>query len=243
MSRDAASRARQERPLRVWHRKWKDGWLAEGGAAARRGAMIDMLVFDHGLLRYGWRNLHEIAPGVWRGSQPDPGMIRRLAARGFRTILNLRGETQWGSYILERETCAEVGIELVDLKLNSRSLPEPATILELDAIFARFAKPMLIHCKSGSDRAGFVSALYLLLRTDATAEEARAQLPWRYLHLRRGGTGVLGYMIDAYGAATAREKIAFRDWIRDGYDREALMAGFKRGAVAGFLSDRVLGRE
>ncbi|WP_181164511.1 fused DSP-PTPase phosphatase/NAD kinase-like protein [Amaricoccus solimangrovi] len=243
MARDEASRRRQERPLRVWHRNWKERWLAEGGAAARRGAVIDMLVFDHGLARYVWRNLHEIGPGVWRGSQPDPAQIRRLAGRGFRTILNLRGETRWGSYILEREACAELGIELVDLKLNSRSLPEVATILELDAIFARAAKPMLIHCKSGSDRAGFASALYLLLRTDATPEAARAQLSWRYLHLRRGGTGVLGYMIDAYAAEQARSGVGFRDWLREGYDREALMAGFRSGAVAGFLSDRVLGRE
>ncbi|PZQ49465.1 MAG: protein tyrosine phosphatase [Rhodovulum sulfidophilum] len=240
MPRDPAS---LDRPLRRWHRAWKDRWLAEGGAAARRGATIDMLVFDHGLVRYAWRNLHEIAPGVWRGSQPDPGMIRRLAARGFRTILNLRGETEWGSYLLEREACAELGIELVDLKLNSRSLPTVETILALDAIFARAAKPMLIHCKSGSDRAGFVSALYLLLRTGATPEEAGAQLSWRYLHLRRGGTGVLGFMIEAYAAERARSGIAFRDWLATGYDREALTAAFEGGAMAGFVTDRVLGRE
>jgi protein tyrosine/serine phosphatase len=243
MPRDEASLRRQQRPLRVWHRRWKDRWLAEGGEAARRGAVIDMLVFDHGLIRYVWRNLHEIAPGVWRGSQPDPAMIRKLAARGFRTILNLRGETQWGSYILERETCAAVGIDLVDLKLNSRALPTVETIMELDAIFDRVATPMLIHCKSGSDRAGFVSALYLLLRTEAAPETARAQLSWRYLHLRRGGTGVLGYMNEAYAAERARSGIGFRDWLRAGYDPEALMAAFKGGAVAGFVSDKVLGRE
>lgn len=235
---------RLKRPLRVWHRRWKDGWLAKPGTEeAARGARIDMLVFDHGLVRFVWRNLHEIAPGVWRGSQPDPGMIRRLAARGLRTILNLRGETEWGSYLLERETCAELGITLVDMKLNSRNLPTVETIFALDAVFEQAERPMLIHCKSGSDRAGFVSALYLLLRTGASAEEAGAQLSWRYLHLRRGGTGVLGYMIEAYGAETARAPISFRDWVTTRYDREALMAGYKAGAVAGFLSDRVLGRE
>ena len=234
---------RQRRPLRVWHRAWKDRWLAEGGAAARRGALIDMLVFDHGLARFAWRNQHEIAPGVWRGSQPDPATIRRLARRGFRTILNLRGETQWGSYLLERDACAAAGIELVNLKLNSRTLPPVETLLELDAVFGRAAKPVFIHCKSGADRAGFAAALYLLLRAGAAPEVARAQLSWRYLHLRRGGTGVLGYALDAYAAERARSGIGFRDWLVTRYDPEALMAGFRRGAVAGFVCDRVLGRE
>lgn len=243
MGRDAASRARQARPLRVWHRRWKDGWLTAGGAARRRGAHIDMLLFDHGLVRYFWRNRHEIAPGVWRGSQPDPGSIRTLAGRGFRTILNLRGETEWGSYILERETCAEVGIKLVDLKLNSRVLPEIATIEQLDAIFAEAEKPMLLHCKSGADRAGFVSALYLLLRTGATPEAARAQLHWRYLHLRRGRTGVLRHMIDTYVAEHARSGMTFRDWLATAYDPAEMMAAFEAGRVETFLTDRVLRRE
>lgn len=234
---------RQRRPLRKWHRAWKDRWLAAGGAAERRGARIDMLVFDHGVVRYVWRNQHQIAPGIWRGGQPDPGMIRRLGERGFRTILNLRGETQWGSYLLEREACAAAGIELVNLKLNSRVLPPVETIRALDAIFARAATPLLIHCKSGSDRAGFVSALYLLLRAGATPEVARAQLSWRYLYLNRGGAGVLGFAIDAYAADRARSGIGFRDWLATRYDPEALMAGYKRGAVATLVSDHVLGRE
>ena len=123
-----------------------------------------MLVFDHGMLRKLWRNEHEVEGGVWRSSQPDPGMVRRLAGRGFKAILNLRGATEYGSYLLEREACRAAGIELVDFKLTSRSLPSREEILALDAIFARLPRPFLMHCKSGADRAGFAAALYLLLR-------------------------------------------------------------------------------
>lgn len=202
-----------------------------------------MMVFDHGLLRLAWRNMYEIAPGVWRGNQPDPAQLARLAARGFRAVLNLRGETEWGSYILEREACATLGLRLIDIKMNSRLLPPREAVLALDAIFAEAEKPLLIHCKSGSDRAGFVAALYLLLREGAAPEVARAQLSWRYLHLRRGGTGVLGHMIDAYAAARAATGIGFADWIRRGYDPEALMAEFNAGGPAAFLSDHLLRRE
>lgn len=233
------------KPWKGWHRRWKDGWLARPGTArAARGAKIDMMVFDHGLLRLAWRNLHRIDEGVWRGNQPDPAMVRSLAARGFRTILNLRGETEWGSYLLEREACAAVGIRLIDMKLNSRELPSVAVILELEAIFIEAERDLLFHCKSGADRSGFIAALYLLLCKGATAEVALGELSWRYLHLRRGGTGVLSYMIEAYAAETARAPIGFRDWVTGGgYDPAALMAGYKAGAVAGFVSDRLLGRE
>ena len=142
-------------PLSRWQRRWKDGWVGDLDAAgARRNAAIDMLVFDHGLLRKVWRNEHEVDGGVWRSSQPDPGMVRRLAGQGFKAILNLRGATEYGSYLLEREACRAAGIELVDFKLTSRALPSREEILALDAIFARLPRPFLMHCKSGADRAG-----------------------------------------------------------------------------------------
>ena len=94
-------------------------------------------------------------------------MIRRLAAQGFKAVLNLRGATEYGSYLLEREACRAAGIELVDFKLTSRSLPSREEILALDAIFERLPRPFLMHCKSGADRAGFAAALYLMLRQGA----------------------------------------------------------------------------
>ena len=112
------------RPLKRWQRRWKDGWTHDLEApGARRNAHIDMWVFDHGLLRLGWRNLHEVAPGVWRGNQPGPRQIRRMAEHGLRSILNLRGATEFGSYLLERETCTAVGVRLYDLKSSSRHPP------------------------------------------------------------------------------------------------------------------------
>ncbi len=229
---------------RSWHRRWKDGWIGDLDApGARRSAAIDMLVFDHGLLRKAWRNEHEIEAGVWRSNQPDPAAIRRLAAQGFKAVLNLRGETEWGSYLLEREACRAAGIELVDFKLTSRQLPSREEILALDALFERLPRPFLMHCKSGADRAGFAAALYLMLRRDLPASEAQRQLSWRYLHLRGAATGVLHFLLDRYAADTAEEPMSFRAWVATRYDADALMRAYRSGGVADFVVEKVLRRE
>jgi protein tyrosine/serine phosphatase len=231
-------------PFRRWQRRWKDGWVGDLDApGARQAATLDMLIFDHGVLRKAWRNLHEIDAGVWRSNQPDPAMIRRLAARGFRAILNLRGATEWGSYLLEREACRAAGIELVDFKLSSRTLPGREEILALDAVFSRLPRPFLMHCKSGADRAGFAAALYLMLQRGLEPEEAQRQLSWRYLHLRGASTGVMHFLLTRYAEDAAREPMSFRDWIADRYDAGALMAEYRSGATADFVVDRVLRRE
>ena len=231
-------------PLRRWQRRWKDGWVGDLDApGARRNAAIDMLVFDHGLLRKIWRNEHAVDRGVWRSSQPDPGMVRRLAGQGFKAILNLRGATEYGSYLLEREACQAAGMELVDFKLTSRSLPSREDILALDAIFADLPRPFLMHCKSGADRAGFAAALYLLLQKGLSPEEAQQQLSWRYLHVRGAATGVLHFLLERYAADHAVEAMSFREWVERRYDPAALMAEYRSGGAADLFVDKVLRRE
>lgn len=235
---------RRRGPWKAWQRRWKDGWIGEMETPrGRRNAHIDMMLFDHGLIRLAWRNMHEVAPGVWRGNQPDPATVRRLAARGFRSILNLRGATEYGSYLLERQACRAAGITLIDLKMTSRELPSAAEVMALDDIFATIESPFLMHCKSGADRSGFASALYLLLRTDTGVAEAREQLSWRYLHLEGARTGVLRFMLDAYATANAARPQSFRKWIEREYDPAALSEAYRGGRVANFVADRLLGRE
>lgn len=231
-------------PLGRWQRRWKDGWIGDAESPrGKRNATVDMLLFDHGLLRKIWRNEHELAAGVWRSSQPDPAMIRRLASQGFRAILNLRGATEWGSYLLEREACRAAGIELVDFKLTSRSLPSREELLALDETFRRLPRPFLMHCKSGADRAGFAAALYRLLVQEEPVEAARRELSLRYLHLRGAATGVLHFLLERYEADSAGAPMSFRDWVATRYDPEALMAEYRSGGVADFVVDRVLRRE
>lgn len=231
-------------PIRRWQRRWKDGWSGHlDTPRARRNATIDMLVFDHGLIRTLWRNESQVAPGVWRSNQPDPRAIRALAARGIRAIVNLRGATEYGSYLLEADACRAAGIELVDLKFSSRSLPSRADVLALDALFDRLPRPFLLHCKSGADRSGFVAALYLLLREGASPATALRQLSWRFLHLGGGETGILSFMIARYAADAAQTPMSFRDWVESRYDPQALVRSYRAGRASSLPGDGPFRRE
>jgi len=191
---------------------------------ARRSAWWHFYMFDHGILRGLWTNQEEIAPGVWRSNQPSPARLRKLKTLGIRTILNLRGEDTFSHYLFESETCAELGIEMVDIKIYARSLVPRERFMELFAIFDRIQKPFLLHCKSGADRAGLASALWLLDQEDASIEDARKMLSLRYMHLKNTKTGLMDHILDAFEAEANGRSI--REWFAQSYDAERLTASF-----------------
>jgi protein tyrosine/serine phosphatase len=79
--------------------------------AGRARAQREMTWGDHGFLRARFRNLHQISPEMWRSNQPSPRQIAEHAReRGIRTIINLRGPSTQGYYLLEQEACAANGI-------------------------------------------------------------------------------------------------------------------------------------
>lgn len=232
--------------LKKWYRQRPahGGWRHDlSRPGARFAAHLDMNLVDHGVLRRFWSNRALLDEGVWRSNQPSPRVIRKLARQGFRTIVNFRGESRFGSYILERDACARHGIRLVDYRLYSRGLPSVADIFAVKRIFETAERPMLIHCKSGADRAGIAAALYVLAVKGGTVEEAQRQLSFRFLHVRHAKTGILDRFLDAYAEFNARQPTAFLDWVQNHYDPVALRAGFRPRGPAGLLVDGILRRE
>jgi hypothetical protein len=126
--------------------------------------------------------------------------------------------------------------------MRSRSLPTRDDLVRAARLFETLERPVLFHCKSGADRAGFVAALWLALAEGVPVARARRQLSLRYGHVRQGKTGVLDAFFDAYEADTGGAT-PLLDWIRESYDRDALMAGFRARGWGNLLVDRVLARE
>lgn len=189
----------------------------------RRAAKWHFYMSDHGFLRGLWTNQFEIAPGVWRSNQPSQARLRKLAQMGIKTVLNLRGEDKFSFFLFEREACAALGLTLINHKIYARQLVPRERFMELFEIFDRIEKPFVLHCKSGADRAGLVSALWLLDKEGATIEQAKAMLSFRYVHLKRTKTGILDHLLETYEADAP---MPIRDWFAKQYDPAAITASF-----------------
>lgn len=204
----------------------RTGWSI-GDPAARRRAQLHFHLLDHGLLRRRWSNMDQIAPGVWRSNHPTHERLARLKAMGIRTILNLRGTGETPAHLFEVESCQALGLRLASVKLSARAAPRREELLKLFEAFRTVERPFLMHCKSGADRAGLASALYLLAH-GAPLAEARRQLSWRFLHVRQSSTGILDHVLDLFEARQAKGTIGIEDWVRDEYDRDAATASWRR---------------
>lgn len=213
-------------------------------ASGRARAWANALLVDHGVLRILWRNRAWVVPGlIARSNQPLPWQVAAEALRGIRTIVNLRGRRpSCGSDVLAREAAARAGITMLDAPFESRGAPHRDRLLRFAALLDGAEFPMLIHCKSGADRAGLIAAVILLLR-GATPEEAAQQLSWRFGHVRSGKTRILDLFLARYAEAHAATGILFLEWVREGYDEEALRRDFKAGRLGSFVTERLLRRE
>ncbi len=203
----------------------------------------NMLLVDHGVFRLIYLNAHKVTPRLWRAAQPAPQDIAWFARQGVRTIVNLRGGREHGAWPLQREACARHGITLTEFVLRSRGAPERETILAAQAFFAGLDEPALVHCKSGADRAGFFSALYLLIHEQRPLAEAMAQLSLRYGHFRFAKTGILDAFFETYRREGEAKGIAFLDWVATAYDPERLEREFKPGFLSSLVADRLIRRE
>ena len=210
---------------------------------APSASYLDMLFIDHGLLRLIYVNRHRLGEQAWRSAQPAPHHIRALARDGIRTIVNLRGERLCGSYWLEQNVCRQYGIELINFQVRSRAAPSREELNGARGLFERIRYPMLMHCKSGADRVGLMSALYLFMREGVPLEQARKELSLRYGHVRQADTGILDYFFERYLEDNAQRPMPFFDWVDTVYDPDELKRSFVAKGWANRFVDSVLRRE
>lgn len=194
--------------------------------SARRWSKLHYHLFDHAFLRTFWTNFWPVAPDVWRSNQPTHKRFETYAAMGIKTVVNLRGEDKHAHYLFEQESCEQLGLTLVNAKLWAReAAPRKRIIGVIDALRAA-QKPLMFHCKSGADRAGFVAALYLLVFENVPIQEAQKQLALKYIHLDFTKTGVQDYVLRVYEARLTLGEIPFEDWIRTEYSAKPMQAAW-----------------
>lgn len=211
--------------------------------SGRFAASFDAMWRDHSFLRVWWQNIYWISPEMVRTNQPWPFQIRAWGRRGIKTIVNLRGGIDTSFHELEKHACAEAGIKLVNFTVTSRGAPTAEQIHGAKALFDSIAYPALMHCKSGADRAGLMSVLYLHFRKGEPIETAKRMLSLRFGHVRQGKTGILDFFFDEYLAKGKAKGLSLTAWVDQDYDPIAFRKRFQSQWWANILVDTILRRE
>lgn len=153
------------------------GWLLVTVALVLGGLSLAIKITD---------NFDTVIPGlVYRSGQLSPESLEsQIAVHHLRSIINLRGSNPaqpwWHD---ERAVAARLGVHHYDLSVESVLPPRADELAPLVRLLGFCDKPVLVHCQSGIDRSGVVSAIsLLLLDPKATPTTAQEQLGLLYHH-------------------------------------------------------------
>ena len=102
----------------------------------------------------GVPNFGLISKDVWRGAQPTPQGLKRLADLGVKTIIDLRSEGDESSDI-------PPGVRYVRLPVSPWNADQ-VDAREVLRLIRENPKPVFIHCHQGRDRTGLAIAAYRL---------------------------------------------------------------------------------
>ena len=171
-----------------------------------------------------WRNLGVVEPGrVIRSAQPTSQLPELVREYHLKSILNLRGgsPSDWW-YEAEVRTVRESGLSFYDLPLSATRRPLRLELLRLIDVLRQCPYPLLIHCKSGADRTGLASALYLMLQRGEAPKQAAGAFSIAFGHIPLGGPEHLHEPLDEYAAWLKANGLShsperFRDWVQNDY--------------------------
>lgn len=164
--------------------------FASPRAAARSSDMADHSV---AVVANGIGNFRQIAPGIFAGANPIDGAsgergMRTLSEHGIALDIDLQGvdvsEAPNFAYRLfneadepgerpemiarERELATEVGIDFLNLSINSNNQVSSEEAGKIDQVLEHLraatpTAPVFLHCEHGADRTGLVVALFRVL--------------------------------------------------------------------------------
>ena len=160
---------------------------------------------------------------AYRSAQPGSNLDQLLSRYKPLTILNLRGGTDADSwYRAEVEATRREAITFYDLPLSATRRPTRRELRVLIDTLRTCPLPILIHCKSGADRTGLASALFLMVREGIPPENALAEFSIRYGHIPLYGPERLHEPLDEYGAWLRTNNLShspsrLREWVRRDY--------------------------
>ena len=170
---------------------------------------------------------------VFRSAQPEAGLAETIRTNHLASILNLRGgSTADKFYANEVRVTKELGVEFYDFPMSATRRPTRRELLVLIDLLGRCRYPLLIHCKSGSDRTGLATALYLMVGRGVGPKTASRAFTLDYGHVALNGTQRLHEPLDEYATWLITEQLAhtperLRSWVETRYESPDPSAAYR----------------
>ncbi len=170
-------------------------------------------------------NLHEVVPGkFYRSAEMKVSeMVKVAKANGIKTVVDLRlsNEEVDSEGRSEEQALKDAGISYRHIPFNSGRDNQLPRVKELLTAYSEIEQPILVHCSSGTHRAGLASAIWLLEQENKNIDAANEQFSPKYGFFQRErdlkalyeGRPTLDAIFWRYKDANAKTPVRFRDWL------------------------------
>lgn len=119
----------------------------------------------------GLANVGRVAPGVYRGAQPEAAGYATLKKMGIRTVINLR------TSMSERAAVEAAGMQSFEVPMEMSRDGLRAKVDRAVALMADPAnQPVFVHCRHGQDRTGIVIAAFRMKIQGWPLSDAEAEM-------------------------------------------------------------------
>jgi tyrosine-protein phosphatase SIW14 len=119
----------------------------------------------------GLANVGRVAPGIYRGAQPEADGYATLKKMGIRTVINLR------TSMSEKKGVEAAGMRSIEVPMEMSRDGLKAKVDRVVALMADPAnRPLFVHCRQGQDRTGIVVAAYRMKVEGWSLPEAEAEM-------------------------------------------------------------------
>lgn len=170
-------------------------------------------------------NFHAVVPGrLYRSAQmPRDELIDTIRKHGIKTVIDLRlnDDAPDETGFTEAAAARQAGAAYRHIPLSSSRMDQRGSLLALMATYREAKGPILVHCSSGTHRAGVASAIWLLEQAGKSPAEAAGQLTLKYgffqperdLKAYFQGRPTLDRAIRDYAAVRRERGISFWEWV------------------------------
>jgi protein tyrosine phosphatase (PTP) superfamily phosphohydrolase (DUF442 family) len=153
---------------------------------------------------------------LYRSAQLDTPELQKVVEKeGIKTVINLRGANSNAAWYKDEVVlCQKLGVNHVDVRWSAAHLPPPGEVEKLLEAYRDSPRPILIHCRSGSDRTGLAGAIFLIDQDHLSAKSASEALSWSYGHF-----GVYPYFemdefVQLYSQSSGK---SLAEWVKQDY--------------------------